>query len=75
MANASLLSPSQRQWVIRQSGFDPSQYQLDDDGVISPIQIASSPSNADDFPHPKLEAPKATNDFGFGGTALKTAIH
>jgi len=75
MATAAELSPTQRRWVVKQSGFDPSTHELDDNGFIKPIRVATAPSVSDnDFPHPKVE-PSAPEAPGFTETAIHSAIN
>jgi len=75
MPLAAELSPTQRRWVVQQSGFDPSTHELDDNGFIKPIRVATAPSVSDnDFPHPKVE-PSAPEAPGFAETAIHSAIN
>lgn len=75
MPTAAELSPTQRRWVVQQSGFDPSTHELDNNGFIKPIRVATAPSVSDnDFPHPKVE-PSAPEAPGFTETAIHSAIN
>lgn len=75
MPTAAELSPTQRRWVVQQSGFDPSTHELDDNGFIKPIRASVAPSVSDnDFPHPKVE-PTAPETPGFAATAIHSAIN
>jgi hypothetical protein len=48
---AAKLTPDQRAWALRQSGYDPEKYIMDDDGFISPLQQKSTtPAHAVTLP-------------------------
>src|SRR5688572_23338245 len=69
-------TPEQKSWAIRESGYDPEQYDMADDGFISPraakpVAMTQQPAvGANGMPQAKLPAPAgALETFG------KEAIH
>lgn len=68
------LTPEQKRWALQQSGYNPDQYDLDDDGYASP-RVAAQPAATADTGRlqPKLEAQPAGALSTFGSEALNAA--
>lgn len=70
------LTQAQKEFALRESGYDPASYDIDDNWYVTPKATAATQPAvlANGLPQPKL-TPAGPAPMGVGGTFVKEAIH